>query len=164
MGAPPSWTLKGRPSKYASLFVLGQISKFPALARKVPEFRETARPAWASSTGRQSSLRRHSGQTRKSEAMPRELQSTTSMTFGNMALVERVYDDGSRAYRQINLVTGKTVATSFYDGRGYHFNKYFVDGSKEYINVKNIPWTMRERALGRTAQRRHRLNSQISSE
>ena len=65
------------------------------------------------------------------------------MTFGNMALVERVYDDGARASRQINLVTGKTVAKSFNDGRGYHFNKNFVDGSKEYINVKNIPKLLR---------------------
>ena len=57
--------------------------------------------------------------------MPRKLQSITSSTDGNIKWVHRVYDDGAIASRQIDVGTGKTLWTDFYDGRGHVFRKDF---------------------------------------
>ena len=77
--------------------------------------------------------------------MPRKFQYTTSATFGNMKWVWRQYDDGAYATRKIDLGTGKTLWTVFYDGRGHIFRKYFEDGIESYANANND--TAREKNL-----------------
>ena len=54
-----------------------------------------------------------------------------------MKWVHRAYDDGADATRKIDLGTGKTLMTSFYDGVAYVFRKDFEDGIESYQNFNN---------------------------
>ena len=65
---------------------------------------------------------------------PRKVTSTEEWTFDNIKYVRRNYDDEASYTRFIDQDTGKTLWTSFKNGRGHEFLRNFPDGLLIYCN------------------------------
>ena len=65
---------------------------------------------------------------------PRKVTSTEEWTVDNFKYVRRNYDDGASYTRWIDQDTGKTLWTSFNNGRGHDFLRNFESGSSVYYN------------------------------